>query len=239
MTLTIEEIPGVGAAKAEKLREGGYETVEAICHTDPAEMKELTGLSRAVSEKTIEAAKASLGFKEPAVHPIDSLVPEAAQEEVIEMTVDDLPGVGPATADKLREAGYEDLMAIATSSPSELSEKCDVGEGVAQKIINAARKLADVGGFETGLFIEDRRTTVNKIHSGSKAFDELMGGGIETQCITEFYGEFGSCKTHYSSILRTRSAPNEFAKWPKQTAWIPKKFSQKSTWPAPSTVTIK
>lgn len=123
------------------------------------------------------------------------------KEGPIRMTVEDLPGVGPATADKLKEAGYEDLMAIAVASPGDIAEKCDIGEGVAQKIINAARKLADVGGFETGLEVAERRKTVNKIHTGSKAFDELMGGGIETQSITEFYGEFGSCKTQFAHQL--------------------------------------
>jgi DNA repair protein RadA len=123
------------------------------------------------------------------------------KESHIRMTVEDLPGVGPATADKLKEAGYEDLMAIAVASPGDIAEKCDIGEGVAQKIINAARKLADVGGFETGLEVAERRKSVNKIHTGSKAFDELMGGGVETQSITEFYGEFGSCKTQFAMQL--------------------------------------
>jgi DNA repair protein RadA len=123
------------------------------------------------------------------------------KEGHIRMTVEDLPGVGPATAEKMKEAGYEDLMAIAVASPGDIAEKCDIGEGVAQKIINAARKLADVGGFETGLEVAERRKSVNKIGTGSKAFDELMGGGIETQSITEFYGEFGSCKTQFAHQL--------------------------------------
>src|ERR1051326_2393699 len=123
------------------------------------------------------------------------------KEGHIRMTVEDLPGVGPATADKLKEAGYEDLMAIAVASPGDIAEKCDIGEGVAQKIINAARKLADVGGFETGLEVAERRKSVSKIGTGRQAFDELMGGGIETQAITEFYGEFGSCKTQFAHQL--------------------------------------
>lgn len=41
----------------------------------------------------------------------------------------------------------------------------------------------------------ERREAVTKLTTGSKAFDDLMGGGIESQAITEFYGEFGSCKT--------------------------------------------
>lgn len=126
---------------------------------------------------------------------------EPEKETHIRMTVEDLPGVGPATAEKLKEAGFEDLLAIAVASPSDMADKCDIGEGVAQKIINEARKMADVGGFETGLEVQERRKSVNKIHTGSQAFDQLMGGGIETQSITEFYGEFGSCKTQFAHQL--------------------------------------
>jgi DNA repair protein RadA len=123
------------------------------------------------------------------------------KEELIRMTVEDLPGVGPATAERLREAGFADLLALAVASPTDVAEKADIGEGIAQRIINSARKEADVGGFETGLEVQSRRLTVNKIHTGARGFDELMGGGIETQCITEFYGEFGSCKTQFAHQL--------------------------------------
>ncbi|HVL49024.1 MAG TPA: DNA repair and recombination protein RadA [Candidatus Thermoplasmatota archaeon] len=118
---------------------------------------------------------------------------QTAQKEDEDIT--NLPGVGPATADKLREAGYTDLMSIAVASPSDLSEAADLGEAVAVKIIQAARQAADVGGFETGDKIAERRETVGKLTTGAKALDELLGGGIETQSITEFYGEFGSGKT--------------------------------------------
>lgn len=107
----------------------------------------------------------------------------------------DLAGVGPTTAEKLREAGFGDLLSLAVASPSELVEAADLGEAIAAKIIADARRMADVGGFETGDVILERRKTVGKIRTGAKALDELLGGGLETQAITEFYGEFGSGKT--------------------------------------------
>ncbi len=110
-------------------------------------------------------------------------------------SIEELPGVGPATAEKLRDAGYVDLMAIAVESPKVLSEVAEIGENTAVKIIAAAKQAADVGGFETGDVILERRKNIHRLASGSKAFDELMGGGLETQAITEFYGEFGSGKT--------------------------------------------
>jgi DNA repair protein RadA len=112
-----------------------------------------------------------------------------------EKEIEELPGVGPATAEKLRDAGYTDLMSIAVESPKNLAETCEIGEAAAAKIIAAAKEAADVGGFEPGDVILERRQNMKKLTSGSKAFDELMGGGFETQAITEFFGEFGSGKT--------------------------------------------
>ncbi|MDP6155852.1 MAG: DNA repair and recombination protein RadA [Candidatus Thermoplasmatota archaeon] len=112
-----------------------------------------------------------------------------------------LPGVGPATAEKLRENGFTDLMAIAVTSPSNLSEMCSIGEGTAAKIISSARKLADVGNFLTGVEVMERRKSVEKLTTSSTAFDELLGGGVETQAITEVYGEFGSGKTQIAHQL--------------------------------------
>ncbi|MDR0523389.1 MAG: DNA repair and recombination protein RadA [Candidatus Methanoplasma sp.] len=110
-------------------------------------------------------------------------------------TLEDIPGVGPAIAEKLREAGYTELMTIAVASPKDLSETCEIGEKKAMDIIEGAKLCADIGGFETGDAILERRKSVSKLSTGSKAFDDLLGGGLESQAITEFFGEFGSCKT--------------------------------------------
>lgn len=122
--------------------------------------------------------------------------------------VEDLPGVGPATAEKLREAGFSDLMALAVASPQTVAEAAELGTNIAQKIIGAAREAVDIGGFETGDVILERRKSVAKLTTCSKAFDELLGGGLETQAITECYGEFGSGKSqlaHQLAVNVTRS----------------------------------
>ncbi|MBI4009989.1 MAG: DNA repair and recombination protein RadA [Candidatus Aenigmarchaeota archaeon] len=111
-----------------------------------------------------------------------------------EITVDDLPGVGEKIGEKLKEIGYTDPMAIAVSSPSELAALADIGEGQAAKIINAARQKLEIG-YETADKILERRTSVAKIATGCKNLDSLLGGGLETQAITEAYGQFGSGKT--------------------------------------------
>ncbi|MFA7622986.1 MAG: DNA repair and recombination protein RadA [Candidatus Methanomethylophilaceae archaeon] len=114
---------------------------------------------------------------------------------MVNKTLEDIPGVGPAIAEKLREAGYDDLMAIAVASPADLAEKCEIGDKKAADIIEGAKVCADIGNFETGEDILERRKSVTKLTTGSKAVDELLGGGLESQAITEFFGEFGSSKT--------------------------------------------
>ncbi len=114
---------------------------------------------------------------------------------VAEKTLEDIPGVGPAIAEKLHDAGYNDLLSIAVASPGDLAEKCEIGEKKAMDIIEGAKLCADIGGFETGLEIQERRKEVVKLTTGSKAFDELLAGGLESQAIVEFFGEFGSSKT--------------------------------------------
>jgi DNA repair protein RadA len=115
--------------------------------------------------------------------------------------LEDLPGIGPATAEKLREAGFNTIEALAVASPGELVACADVGESTAAKIIAAAREAADIGGFETGDQILERRKHVGKIKTGSKSFDDLLGGGMESQSIVELYGEFGSGKTQVAHQL--------------------------------------
>ncbi len=115
--------------------------------------------------------------------------------------IDKLPGVGPATAEKLRDAGYTDILSIAVASPKELSDAAEVGESSGAKIIQGARKQADVGKFETGITLLEKRAKIGRITSGSKSFDELLGGGFETQSIIELFGEFGSAKTQIAHQL--------------------------------------
>jgi DNA repair protein RadA len=114
--------------------------------------------------------------------------------------LEELPSVGEKTAQKLREAGFGDMMRLATATAKELSVKAEIGEGVAEKVIEAARKSEQID-FETALDVMERRKDVGRITVGSTAVDELIGGGIETQAITEVFGEFGSGKSQISHEL--------------------------------------
>lgn len=112
----------------------------------------------------------------------------------------DIPGVGKKISEKLEEVGFTDLMAIAVSSPTDLAAIAEIGEGQARKIINSVRAMLDIG-FESADRIMERKLAANKITTNVKALDTLLGGGVETQAITEAYGQFASGKSQLSFQL--------------------------------------
>ena len=112
-----------------------------------------------------------------------------------------LPGVGPATAEKLSESGYDSFQSLAVAGPGELSAAADIGESTAGDIVQAAREAADIGDFETGTQVLERREQIGKLSTLVPAVDEMLGGGIETQSITEVYGQFGSGKSQITHQL--------------------------------------
>ena len=135
------------------------------------------------------------GVKSPVICCTHIYLRHKEKEDMPEIEIEDLPGVGPATADRLREAGYITVEAIATASPADLSEAAEIGETTAKKLIKAAGQMADIGGFKTGSDILLRRQDVRKLKWLVPEVDEMLDGGLETQAITELYGEFGSGKS--------------------------------------------
>ncbi len=118
-----------------------------------------------------------------------------------EMKISDLPGIGPAAVEKLEAAGIFDLMGIAVLGPKELSEMAGLGEAVARKAIQSARKMMDLG-FQDGLEFAEKREEIFHITTGSKELDNLLGGrGVETKAITEAFGAYGSGKSQLGFSL--------------------------------------
>ncbi len=129
---------------------------------------------------------------------------ETNEEEVLEtpekkapkMMITDLPGIGPTSAEKLVGSGYDSLESIAVASPMELVAVASIGEGTAIKAIKAARDSLEMG-FEPAEKILERRKSINKLSTGAKTLDDVLGGGIESQSITEVYGKFASGKSQW------------------------------------------
>ena len=114
--------------------------------------------------------------------------------------IEDLPGVGAATAEKLMLCGFDTLMAIAVATPGELVNSSGVTESVARKLINVSRDAMDMG-FESGDELLKKRALITKINTNCDGFNEILGGGVETGAITECFGQYGSGKTQIGHQL--------------------------------------
>lgn len=129
---------------------------------------------------------------------------EEEERNEIKVKLEDLPGVGPATTEKLKESGYNDVLSVAVASPGQLVDATGVSESNARKMINAARSALDMG-FLSGEEVLKKRLKVKKFTTGSESFDELLGGGFETGAISEVFSEFGSGKTQIGHVLSVRT----------------------------------
>ena len=108
-------------------------------------------------------------------------------------TLEDLPDIGPATVAKLKEIGFKTVESLGTAAVAELVD-AGIGEAMAEKVIEAARKSMAIT-FVRGDELVEIRKNVRKLTTGCSSMDRLLNGGIETQSLTEFYGEFGSGKS--------------------------------------------
>lgn len=125
---------------------------------------------------------------------------------IIDLDIQDIEGVGPTTARKLKDAGIVSVMDLAVSSAEELSESINATKETAASFIIAAQKLLRETNvldkeFVTADAALQKRRSMLRCSTGSYALDDLLLGGIETQAMTEFYGEFGSGKSQICHTL--------------------------------------
>ncbi len=126
--------------------------------------------------------------------------------------LEQLPGVGAATAEKLALGGYDTLLSIAVATPGEVVELTGVTELAARKMIQFARDKLEMG-FVSAEDVLTRRQGIEKINSGSSALDGILGGGFETGAIVEAYGAYGAGKSqlaHSLAVNCIRQYPDSF-----------------------------
>jgi DNA repair protein RadA len=127
-------------------------------------------------------------------------------QPIIELEIQDIEGIGPTTAKKLKEAGIVSVMDLAVTSAEELAVEINASKDSAATFIIAAQKLLRDSKvlekeFVTADTVLEKRRSMLRCSTGSTALDELLLGGIETQAVTEFYGEFGSGKSQICHTL--------------------------------------
>jgi len=111
-----------------------------------------------------------------------------------------LPGVGDATLKKLIKAGFSSLESIAYTPPSIIQEESGLGDKTTAKLIKASMDQLDIG-FKSAEAVWEHRKNIARITTGSQELDNLFGGGIETGCVIEFFGEFRTGKTQLAHQL--------------------------------------
>lgn len=114
--------------------------------------------------------------------------------------LEELEGIGPAVAEKLKSAGYDSVVNLAVATAGDLMEAAELGMRTAMKVINAARDAAKMD-YELASNVYERRKNLEKISTGSTGLDKILGGGVETQAVTEAFGEFGSGKSQIAHQL--------------------------------------
>jgi len=103
--------------------------------------------------------------------------------------------------DALYSIGIETVEALAMKPIREIVALEGFKETSAIKAWNYAIKYAFPKMFVKGDEIWERRKNVQKLTTGSKNLDQLLGGGIETQSITEVAGAYGVGKTQLAHQL--------------------------------------
>ena len=111
-----------------------------------------------------------------------------------------IPGVGSKVASKLKTAGYPTIESVAVTPPREIMEKTSIGFNTILKIQQAAREMFS-SSFKTAQEVYEKRKLMQKCTTGSSKLDKILGGGIETQALTEFIGEYGTGKTQICLML--------------------------------------
>jgi DNA repair protein RadA len=130
-------------------------------------------------------------------------------------TLESLEDVDQNLLLKLKGVGIESISNLATTTAPELLEDyystydnttrgIDV-ETISHAIVKAQQKLIEDGllqkDFSSAENMLEVRKRLAKITTGSQSLDSFLGGGIETQALTEVAGEFGSGKSQLCYTL--------------------------------------
>ena len=125
---------------------------------------------------------------------------------VEDLRLDSLEGVGPVTTRKLSDAGVHNVMDLIVRGPVDIASITGMEKDTAEKIVNKARQHLVEGGliakdFVSASEIYKHRQSIGKITTGTNCLDTLFDGGVETQALTEVYGEFGCGKTQFAHTM--------------------------------------
>lgn len=129
------------------------------------------------------------------------------RKEAILAELMQIKGVGRTQAEKFYNAQLYSVEQIASTPIMALMEKTGLSKSGAQKLIDNAKPLCNLGEIKLATEVLEDEKTEKYLTTGSKAFDELLGGGYPLKLITQLYAENGIGKTQCAftaSVMATR-----------------------------------
>ncbi|CAJ0941204.1 unnamed protein product, partial [Mesorhabditis belari] len=100
----------------------------------------------------------------------------------------------------LKAAGYHTVEAIAFAPRKDLLVIKGISDQKAERLQAEAHKFVPMG-FTTASDVHVKRSNLVQIRTGSANLDRILGGGVETGSITEFFGEYRTGKTQLCHML--------------------------------------
>lgn len=101
---------------------------------------------------------------------------------------------------KLVDEGYNSVEAVFYVPKKNLVLVKGISEAKVDKIKAACEEILNIKILPCKTFLEERKKLV-RITTGSNELDTLLGGGIESDSITEIFGEFRTGKTQICHTL--------------------------------------
>ncbi|KAH7107079.1 Rad51-domain-containing protein [Auriculariales sp. MPI-PUGE-AT-0066] len=146
------------------------------------------------------AARPSSRASSPA--PTNSGAGEDVEETPFFDSVDELQQHGINVQDilKLKQSALHTVSGVNMTPRRQMLKIKGFSEAKVEKIKEAVHKMLG-SSFSTGVEVASRRRRVISISTGSKSVDAILGGGVQSQSITEVYGEFRTGKTQLSHTM--------------------------------------
>ena len=141
--------------------------------------------NKIIEEEEEEIEQNQENDNEPEYHPIEIL-----QDS----------GINNNDIKKLVEAGFNSLESIAYTPKKNLVLIKGLSDVKVEKIIKAVFDILKLGIQPCAIALAERKK-LTRITSGSKELDNLLGGGFESNSITELFGEFRTGKTQICHTL--------------------------------------
>ena len=109
-------------------------------------------------------------------------------------------GINNSDINKLKEAGFNSLESLSYTARKNLTTIKGFSEAKIDKIIKIVDEILNYK-IQPSTVALQKRKKLTRITSGSKELDTLLGGGFESDSITELFGEFRTGKTQICHTL--------------------------------------